>query len=99
TIGAGLAPLALFCRSLERCRDLFRVGEREDATFQIERVAFARDPLRPALRSCRSLLPRGPCFPARRTGSAAGCLSHLAGGGLAALGHEQLFRFSAKTKE
>src|SRR6185437_6106458 len=68
TIGAGLAPLALFCRSLERCRDLFRVGEREDASFQIERIAFARDPLRPAIRSCRSLLPRGPGFPARRTG-------------------------------
>jgi hypothetical protein len=38
----------MFCGPLERLRDFLRTGQLEDATLQIERVAFARHPLRPS---------------------------------------------------
>ena len=48
-IGACLAARTSFRRALERCRDFLRVGLFEDAVFQVERVAFLRYSLRPAL--------------------------------------------------
>src|SRR3979490_1215516 len=48
-IGACLAARTALRRALERCRDLLRVSQFEDAVVQIERVAFPGHALRPAL--------------------------------------------------
>src|ERR1700722_11318970 len=54
TIGAGLAARTAFRRALQGGGDPLRVAQGEDALSQIERVAFPRYALRPALSGCLS---------------------------------------------
>jgi hypothetical protein len=50
-------------RALQGCGDLLRAGQLEHAALLVERVALARDPLRPAFRAC--LACRLSCRPFR----------------------------------
>src|SRR4051812_40198985 len=81
-IGAALAARTVLRRTLQRCRDLFRTGQFEDALLEIERVAFLCHALRPAFRG--SLL--GSCRPTVRLAR------HRLSGmpGFTAFGHRQL---------
>src|SRR3984893_10256117 len=62
-IGAGLAAPTTFRGALQRGRDSLWIPQREDAVLQIERIALARDALRPAIGS--GLLVGGRFSPRR----------------------------------
>src|SRR6185437_10052011 len=51
-VGPSLAAGAVLRGALQRSRDLLRIGQREDAALEVERIALFGDALRPAL--CRS---------------------------------------------
>src|SRR6185437_14003547 len=96
-VGPSLAAGAVLRGALQRSRDLLRIGQREDAALEVERIALFGDALRPALRrcgSCRALFG-GRRFPRRRA-PAGGTLRSLSRN-LSTLGHLQLPLSQGKT--
>src|SRR6185437_10512005 len=92
-VGTTLAAGAVLRGALQRSRDLLRIGQREDAALEVERIALFGDALR-RCGSCRALFG-GRRFPRRRA-PAGGTLRSLSRN-LSTLGHLQLPLSQGKT--